>query len=574
MIENSNLLFRIEVSGLAFGSVLPESVDSYGSRKQRGAFFTPKSLADSISRFAITSRSDRVLEPACGEAVFLLSAAERLRGLGASLEEVNLLLRGNELHQDSVDAAQRTLLEAGLNLRITAGDFFDLNPSDEVFDAIIGNPPYIRYQSFNGSERAKAREAGLAAGVRIGSMASAWAPFVIHATRFLRTGGRLGFVLPAELLTVQYAAPIREYLLDNFAKVEVTLFEKPVFPEVQEEVVVLCASGFREGQSRCLFMSQADSVASMYLSKPFSADVHDGERWPIGKDSYTAQSVLSRFDGSGMIQLDQYGDVRLGAVTGSNRFFTMSETTVREFRFKTSDLVSICPPGSRHLRQLSFDAADLVALRNSGKAVYLFSPADMPSVAAESYISLGLSTGINMAYKCRKRNPWWRVPGLKVCDIFVTYMNGYGPNLCFNGARVAYLNSVHGLFLHKDVEEKVARSLPLVALSSATLLSAELVGRSYGGGILKLEPREASQMLVPSPGLIRDHIVDLQRIQSAVDSCLREGKRDEATLMVDEVLLPELGMSAGEIQIVHGALLELRTRRRERGKVVSIKEGE
>ncbi len=70
---------------------------------------------------------------------------------------------------------------------------------------------------------------------------------MVHATSFLRTGGRLALVLPAELLSVNYAAPVRRFLLDHFAEVRVVLFEERVFPGVIEEVVLLLA----EGQGPC-----------------------------------------------------------------------------------------------------------------------------------------------------------------------------------------------------------------------------------------------------------------------------------------------------------------------------------
>lgn len=550
---------------MAYGSALPASVDSHDARKARGAFFTPPEIANYITGRIITDANSYVLEPACGEAEFLISAASRLHMLGCTDDEVNRQLVGNELDRRTTDAARDRLATRSLHPTIVTGDFFDMEPEPR-FSAVVGNPPYIRYQQFTGNKRARARERALAAGVRLDALSSSWAPFVIHAMQFLRAGGNLGFVLPAELLTSNYAAPVRRYLLDSFEDVSVTLFENPVFPEVQEEVVLLCAFGFGQGPTDCLRMAQVYSVQELGSSRGFAATVGRDGRWPVGIAAQDARFLLANYADKGLTPLSAYGDIRLGAVTGANNYFALTQEDVHAWGLSKSDVVRLCPPGSHHLRSLALSNDKLEALTRAGKRTFLFSPEVEPSSAAQQYIHHGENLGINVGYKCRKRSPWWRVPGLRVCDIFITYMNGYGPSLCANDAGVTYLNSVHGLFLGSQVMPQVRDLLPLSAQSTVTLLSAELVGRSYGGGILKLEPREASSMLVPSQGLLLECADDLEAIRGRMETCLATGRRDEATLLVDEAILPHLGISTKESQRLHGLLLELRARRDRRQK--------
>ncbi len=551
---------------MAFGSVLSNEVDSQEDRKARGAFFTPPELADAITAFAIATAHDQVLEPSCGEGEFLISAAKRLHSLGASTWEINSCIQGNELHSATAEAASVRIHAMGIDPLITVGDFFDMNPDALRVDAVIGNPPYIRYQDFSGQERAKSQEAALAAGVRLDSLASSWAPFVVHSSRFLDQGGRLGFVLPAELLAANYAAPVREFLLKHFRRVDVVLFERPVFPEVQEEVVLLCASGYGASSSGCIYVSQVDSAGGLGSLKPFPAFVDGGSRWPVGKASQDAQRILEGLSPVDVVSLFSYGTIRLGAVTGANSYFVMTTARAASLGLGEGDLVDICPPGSRHLRSLMLDVDDLKRLDAAGKPTKLFCPQQDLSPAAKSYIAWGEETGICKAYKCRVRKPWWRVPGLRSCDIFITYMNGAGPNLCCNRTGAYYLNSVHGLVMDEAVPEEAGQLLPLAAMSSLTLLSAELFGRSYGGGILKLEPSEAGKMLVPSPEFLIGHASVLESLRGDLEKCLALGKRDEATLIVDEAILPDLGMNRSDMQRAHGLLLELRARRTRRGR--------
>jgi hypothetical protein len=93
-------------------------------------------------------------------------------------------------------------------------------------------------------------------------------------------------------------------------------------------------------------------------------------------------------------------------------------------------------------------------MANEGRRVYLFAPKEDPenrlSAAAKSYIAHGKSRGVDAAYKCRVRSPWWQVPGLRRPDLFLTYMNQDTPRLVANDANVAYLNSVHGVTLRAE----------------------------------------------------------------------------------------------------------------------------
>jgi adenine-specific DNA-methyltransferase len=231
-----------------------EDTAGIGLRKARGAFFTPVELCDYLCRWAIRHATDRVLEPSCGEAAFLLSAARRLNELGAPADPGQLV--GVELHPDSA-AAARGLAAAGRPAAVTVGDFF-AEPGERRFDAVIGNPPYVRYQGFTGPSRLASRRAALRGGVGLTALASSWAAFTVHAAEFLRPG-RLGLVLPAELLTVNYAVEVRRYLMARFGRVRLVVFTERVFPGVLEEVVLLLAEDALApgGTNHCELLARA-----------------------------------------------------------------------------------------------------------------------------------------------------------------------------------------------------------------------------------------------------------------------------------------------------------------------------
>ena len=83
-------------------------------------------MARYITDWAVRSTADRVLEPSCGEASFLLAAVDRLAALrGAAQLDLQLAaLDGVELHAASAEAARSLLRRAGVDARIEVGDFF------------------------------------------------------------------------------------------------------------------------------------------------------------------------------------------------------------------------------------------------------------------------------------------------------------------------------------------------------------------------------------------------------------------------------------------------------------------
>ena len=60
-----------------------------------------------------------------------------------------------------------------------------------------------------------------------------------------------------------------------------------------------------------------------------------------------------------------------------------------------------------------------------------------------------------------------------------------------NGAKATSTDTIHRVRVKKDVD---IRLLTTVFFNSLTLAWAEVCGRSYGGGVLELEPREAEEL--------------------------------------------------------------------------------
>lgn len=539
--------------------------DTAELRKARGAFFTPDAITRYMTDWAIRSSADTVLEPSAGDAAFLVQAVRRLQEHGSDAPSVD----GVEIHEHSAKIARRRVEDAGGKPNITVNDFFLVEPEPR-YSVAVGNPPYIRYQDFTGESRTRSRAAALKAGVSLTALASSWAAFTIHSALFLKPSGRMALVLPAELLSVNYAAAVRQFLFDRFRSVELVLFTEQVFPEAEADVVLLLADGFDEGPTDHATIYQAqDADALATLSGPLTwKPIDPSAKWTgllVDPDAVEPLRTL-RANGH-FTSLDTWGDTTLGMVTGNNRYFALSPARVKELGLTRKDLVRLSPPGSSHLRGLELSTSAMTKLGQQGKATWLFRPTENPSLAAQAYIDAGHLAGVDEAYKCRVRKPWYRVPLLPAADLLLTCMNADTPRLTTNTAGAHHLNSVHGVYLNEQLQDIGRELLPIASLNSVTLLNAEMVGRSYGGGILKLEPREADVWAMPSPEHLQAHAEQLRLIMPGVAKLLQQGELLEAVKLVDQVLLVDAGVvTESELDHVRDAHAALAGRRQARGR--------
>ncbi len=374
-------------------------------------------------------------------------------------------------------------------------------------------------------------------------------------------------MLPAELMTVNYAATVRRFLLERFARVRLVLFEERIFPGVLEEVVLLLAEG--RGPTDHFELRQARHVADLGAAEPrtstWTPTDPNGKWLPALIPPATAERYTEITGGEGFSTLLDWGNTFLGMVTGNNRYFTLTMEEAQSLGLSERDLLRISPPGSQHLRGLGFTDAAWRETVDQGKRSLLFYPdptSGSLSGAANRYVELGESQGVQNAYKCRVRRPWWRVPGKRVSDLFLTYMNHDTPRLCGNEARVPHLNSVHGVTLRPELHQEGTELLPVASLNSVTLLGAEVVGRAYGGGMLKLEPKEADRLPLPSPELVREATERLRTVRPQLASHLRSGRIEGAVRKVDRALLVEtLGLRYPEVRLLREARNSLFERR-------------
>jgi len=556
-----------------------ETMTSASSRKERGAFYTPRRIASFIVKWAIREKQDRILDPGAGEGIFLAEAYKRLKELGLGPRDATNQIFGVEL--DAIDArnAEEVLKECGVKAHIINRDFFEVKPPSLIapslesipfVDVIVGNPPYIRYHLFKGDDRRKGLASARAAGIELTSLTSSWAPFVVHASSFLSPKGRLGMVVPAELLSVDYASPIRRMLLENFKDISIISFEKRVFSDVLEDTIILLAdrNGVRKGLSvlRLVDLEQLDrldpySLASNATPKTIVPRNEFEEKWTkylLAFGDYAIyREVVSRPE---IVPLSVFGTVDIGVVTGDNEYFILSSSEVNALHIEKKFLKPIVSCAN-HLEGAVFATSDWKKLWDTNhkcKLLHITLPKEeIKKYSVWRYLLKGEQKKIHERYKTSQRDPWYEVPYVRIPSCFLTYMSYKFPRLVLNEARVTNTNTIHSVMV---IKRKHAKPLVASFYNTLTLLSTELVGRSYGGGVLKLETQEAEKIKVPrlNRGMSKELANNLDR----VDRLIKKKAPDEAIRLIDGIVLEGyLGLGTSAVKKLMEAYGSIRSRR-------------
>jgi adenine-specific DNA-methyltransferase len=519
-----------------------------------GAVYTPPRIASALVRWAVRSPADRVLDPACGEGVFLAAARARLADLAAPPPAARSgdkrpICTGVDVDPQAAAAAAGAI----------CSDFFEWAQSSlfqtaPVFDAIVGNPPFIRSHLFPERSRQLAFQQMRAMGLRPSRLMSTWAPFIAVSSKLLSETGRLAFVVPEELLHVGYAEGLRRFLLSRFRRVIVCLSDGDIFPSVQQSVVLLLCDNDPAGSGGLLTLP----FARLEEGPPYSVDPAPAWGWcskwtHLFLSPSERQTVSESFHQLTWSPFREYGRVEVGVVTGSNDFFIVSRSEA-EALGDGSYLTPIIT-SARDLRGINASAGDFDLLVEQDRPAFLIhtsEPIEALPPSLRNYLAHGIEQKINLRFKCRNREPWYAVPSVWPADALLLRQAGEAPKLVHLSKKSTSTDTIHRVrWQNPELGKRHAAGF----LNTWTLIACELTGRSYGGGVLELMPSEANDIPLPPP---TDR---LEMIFEDVDALTRSRQFDVAIETVDKVVTPA-SITASQYTAARSVLTKLIERRK------------
>jgi adenine-specific DNA-methyltransferase len=547
----------------------PDHSSALQDAKNAGAFYTDVQIAEFLVWWAVRSPLDTVLDPSFGGGVFLRAACQRLENLGGSVHgQVFGAELDSRVHQEiSLKLHEEFRIPASSLLE---ADFFSVDRITPAgVDVVVGNPPFIRYQRFTGAARERALACAASAGVTVSGLASSWLPFLVHSVAQLKLGGRLAMVLPFELTQAAYARAGLDFLARSFGTVSLLTFRKKLFTDLSEDTLLLLAQdkGRPSRSWRWRDLAHSGELAEMIRRDDREVSpcrVLDAERLATGEGrlidhllTRKARELYRKLGASiRSVRLGELADVGIGYVTGANEFFHLSPNAARYWKIPSQFLRPAVRRG-RSLRGLFFTNQDWELGTHTGEAGYLLhiQPKDDLPASVQRY--LATAQDIRTAYKVRSRKPWYAVPHVYHPDGFLSYMSGTTPRLVANDAGVVAPNSLHILRLRPTMTLN-HHAIPALWQTSLTRLSVELEGHALGGGMLKLEPKEAGNVLVAWPANFRGLLDDAK----ALDTVSRTMDENTAMNEADNLILRQrLHLTRADCTLLQQAANMLQQRR-------------
>lgn len=479
---------------------LQEELDSgkgLAERNKMGQFSTPYPLACQICEYIKSYTGDKIesfLEPSIGTGVFY-----------SSLSEITRIQRSVGYEVDAYYFNPSKKLWGDYAIELINQNFLYAIPT-EKFSLIIANPPYSRHHHIPKQVKSQlATKLKELYNIKISSLAGLHIYFIILSTQWLKDGGYSCWLVPTEIFSVNYGIELKKFLLNNVDLISIHSYDN-LDIQFSDALVSSTVLVFRKGRNRGESVKFSwgndinDPDTSIFISK---SHLNPMDKW--NRDSLLNKSG----DKENELTIGSFFDVKRGIATGDNKFFIIDETERERLNIPRSVLSQMIPP-PRKLENNIYKT-DTEQSNN----LYLITCREPIDIIRTKYTGLynylvnGEREGVDLKANCRNRSPWYGLEKRAAAPILVSYMGRDKDSsilpirFILNQAKAIATNSYLCLY-PKDEYKHNFKSMEickmvwhiLSSIPKSVLLSH---CRSYGGGLLKWEPKELES--IPCPDL-------------------------------------------------------------------------
>ena len=576
---------RRDIIGEVYAVWVPQE-----ARRPLGQFWTPSPIARLMTWWAIQSPADRVLDPAFGSGIFLLTAIARLAYLGAPAGAISRQVAGIELSPlvFLMGLTNVLLRHAPYVPRLQWGDFLmpdrDPNailrepsavyvvggrqmilPGMEVvvptafsgrFDAIVCNPPYTRHHHLPEAYKSSwARVMEQEYGIRLSRFSSLFAYFFVQASRMLSPTGRMAFITPATVFEASYSEQVKAFIRQQLRLYAIIDFDETVsvFDGVDTAACITLVGGpqtpvgDRVVHIRIHRWPGVEPVLeAIERGKSMTADWGSSRELDISMlEPGRKWTVISRVSGDleceYFVPLSTLARVMRGIATGANNFFVLSDEEVGRWDLGRANLRPVLTK-TREVPGYVFSQADFDRLGREGKRrwlLYLTEPV-MPGTAEARYIRHGEVRGLHKRSLVKTRSLWYLMEQRDPAPIYFTYLSRKRPRFIYNRTDALALNVFLCIYPIPAISGDVMMLKALLAILNSLVVKDSLryIGRSYGGDTIKIEPREMDRLLVLNP--MRLTIKERETLAGLFDQLCRavsEDMEEEVRQAIDKVVV-------------------------------------
>ncbi|WP_456308934.1 N-6 DNA methylase [Serratia proteamaculans] len=533
------------------------------AQKLRGGYYTPQNLADYVTKWILNKQPNYILEPSCGDGVFVQSLKnnEFKKTVDISCFEI--------FDTEARKTLQRSKALGFENTHVREGDFLawangELKKGRKLFDAVIGNPPFIRYQFLEKPFQEQTELVFKTLDLKFTKHTNAWVPFLLSSLALLKDGGRMGMVIPSEIIHVMHAQPLRTYMGNVCSKIVIIDPKEIWFENTLQGAVII----FAEKKENSEIPTEGVSIVSVEGFDFLDESPEDLFKNALGINGETVEgkwtravleknelSLIKKILCHKMVhKFKDIAKVDVGIVTGANDFFLVDNETVSEYNLEKYAYPMF--GRSQHCPGIVYDKSQHDYNQSQGlptNFLYITEEFEKLPRKAKDYIELGEVEKYHERYKCRIRKPWYKVPSIYSTEIGMLKRCHDSPRLILNQVGAYTTDTAYRVTSTFTNAENLVCSF----LNPLTAIIAELEGRYYGGGVLELVPSEIERLYIP---ILNENKSDMTLLNQLV----KDGKIDQVMQMQGELIFSQLGCSSEEINQLVMIWKKLRDRRQRK----------
>lgn len=485
-------------------------------RNRLGQFATPFPLARNIVEAARayvdwSIQDIRFLEPAGGSGTFYSALLSCFQG---AVPDVAV---SYEIDPRLAEMADR--LWASVGLTVHNQDFTKIDyPQFEHqrFNLLITNPPYVRHHHLQSEEKermiARVRQE---LHLRPSGLMGLYGYFLLFSHNWLQENGLGVWLIPSEFMDVGYGDVIKNYLLDCVELLRVHRFNpQRQFFDADVTSTVLFLRKRRPGQEHRTVFSWGAKIlnpeSNVHVKR---TELQNISKWSLIGQYSPSELLRHQADASQAMNLGYLFSVKRGLVTGANKFFIMTRDEAREREIPEAFLRPILP-SPRYLGDQRIIQADEYGFPQIEPQLVLLDcelPKDYlathyPQLYA--YIREGEALGLPDRYLLSRRSPWYsqevRAPAPILCGYMGRSSQKRKAIRFYRNKSEAIVSNVYLMLYPKPlitehcVEPEAFFDRTFALLSSFDEKCVTRHGRTYGGGLHKIEPGELSNLVLPA----------------------------------------------------------------------------
>jgi len=471
---------------------LPKQWGEREKLRDKGQFWTPDWVAEAMVAY-VSHGADLIFDPGVGMGAFytaLKKIAPRKKFFGTDIDPEIIS-----------QAREKGIFDHNAQLEVR--DFI-LNPPKKLFKAIVANPPYIRHHRLSQEQKNHFRKISLLnIGDTLDGRAGLHIFFLIQALSLLDKDGRLAFIMPADTCEGVFSKKLWNWISKKFCIDGVITFDQKAtpFPGVDTNAVIFLIKNTKPQEklkwSYCL---EPKSQGLFHFLKNDLLDENFDDLEIYDRSLEEALSVgLSRKplkNHNFEFTLTDFARVMRGIATGANEFFFLTKEQAKNLQIPEKFFLPAIGR-TRDAEEAFITKETIKKLEEKGRPTLLFFPngvrwEDLPE-SVKNYIREGEKSGIAKRALISTRQPWYKMEVREVPMFLFAYLGRRNARFIKNEAGIVPLTGFLCVYPRSN-DKKFIENLWRVLQHPSTISNLKWVGKSYGSGAIKVEPRSLERL--------------------------------------------------------------------------------